>query len=133
ILIKPRAMNESVGKGNVDVSMTIPAVDVAAGAPLFSLSTMVPGASKPQAVEDLTVSDAQGSVPLESRNQGVRQWSSTRPVKGELAVRYRLPIENSPMTQGGPPIAPRIDGDGFSTVGSMFLLSPKTDVPYRMA
>ena len=83
---------------------------------------MVPGSSKPQTVENLTATDGLGPLPLESKNLGGSlRWTSTRPVKGELAIKYREPIENSPMTQGGPPLAPRIDGDGFSSVGGMFL------------
>src|SRR5579863_6827809 len=134
VLIKPGAMSEAAGKGEVAVEIRIPGMDVPAGAPLLGLSTMIPGASKPQTVDGLTVNDGVGAVPLESHNQdGTRLWSSTRAVKGELTVRYREPIENAPMTQGGPPLAPRIDGDGFSSVGSMFLISPQTKAPYRIA
>ena len=134
VMIKPGAMSEAAGQGDVDVSLRIPAVDFPAGAPLLRLSTMVPGSSKPQTVDRLTVNDGLGPVPLESRNQdGTRIWSSTRAVKGELVVQYREPVENSPMTQGGPPLAPRIDGDGFSSVGDMFLMSPQTKAPYRIA
>jgi hypothetical protein len=80
------------------------------------------------------VKDALGPVPLESRNQGgSRQWTSPRAVKGDLVIKYREPVENAPITQGGPPIAPRIDGDGFSSVGGMFLISPQTIAPYRIA
>jgi hypothetical protein len=134
VLIKPGAMSEALGKGEVAIDISISDIDVPAGAPLLSLSTMVPGASKPQTVEGLTVNDGLGPVPLESRNSGgSRQWSSTRAVKGELVIKYREPIENAPMTQGGPPIAPRIDGDGFSSVGSMFVMSPQTSAPCRIA
>src|SRR5580692_4498195 len=134
VLIKPSSMSEAIGKGNVDVEINISEIDVPAGAPLLSLSTMVPGLSKPQTVEGLTVNDGLGPVPLESRNlNGNRQWSSTRALKGELLIKYNAPIENAPMTQGGPPIAPRIDGDGFSSVGSMFLLSPQTTAAYQIA
>jgi hypothetical protein len=45
VLIKPGAMSEMVGKGDVDIEMTVPDVEVPAGAPLLSLSTMVPGAT----------------------------------------------------------------------------------------
>lgn len=80
------------------------------------------------------MNDGLGPVPLESQNLGgSRRWSSTRAVKGELVTKYREPIENAPMTQGGPPLAPRIDGDGFSSVGGMFLISPQTKAPYRIA
>jgi predicted metalloprotease with PDZ domain len=134
VLIKPGAMSEAVGKGEVAIEMTISEIDVPSGAPLLSLSTMVPGLSKPQTVESLAVKDGLGSVPLESRNiAGSLRWSSTRAVKGELVIKYREPIENAPMTQGGPPLAPRIDGDGFSSVGSMFLMSPQTKTSYRIA
>ena len=134
VLIKPGAMSETVGKGDVDVTITVPGANVAASAPLMSLNTMVPGSSKPQAVSRLTVTDALGPASLESRDvDGVRKWSSTRAVKGEMVVRYRTTVENTPLTQGGPPLAPRIDGDGFSSVGSMFLISPKIETPYRVA
>lgn len=134
VLIKPGAMSEATGKGEIAVSLRIPAVDFPAAAPLLSLSTMVPGASKPQTVESLTVKDALGPVPLQSRiENGVLHWSSPRAVKGELLVDYREPVENAPMTQGGPPLAPRIDGDGFSSVGDMFLIAVQTKVPYRIA
>ena len=46
VLIKPGAMSVTVGKGDVDVTMTISAVNVAAGAPLLSLSTMVPATAR---------------------------------------------------------------------------------------
>lgn len=81
ILIKPGAMSEAAGKGVVEVTMTIPAMEAAAGVPLLTMSTMVPGASRPQPVEDLTLSDATGPVPLESQPGGVRKWSPTRAVK----------------------------------------------------
>jgi M61 glycyl aminopeptidase len=134
VLIKPGAMSEAVGKGDVSVDIRVPEVDFPAGAPLLVLSTMLPGLSKPQTVDGLTVNDGLGPVPLESRNQdGIRRWTSTRAVKGELVIQYREPIENAPMTQGGPPLSPRIDGDGFSSVGSMFLMSPQAKTAYRIA
>jgi hypothetical protein len=134
VVIKPGAMSEAEGKGIVAIDMRISEIDIPAGSPLLSLSTMVPGLSKPQTVEGLAVNDGLGPVPLASRNSGGGlQWSSTRAVKGDLVIKYREPIENAPMTQGGPPIAPRIDGDGFSSVGSMFLMSPQTAAQYRIA
>jgi len=42
VLIKPGVMSEAVGKGNLDVTMTIPGVDVAAGAPFLSMDMFVP-------------------------------------------------------------------------------------------
>jgi len=134
VWIKPGAMSQAVGRGEVAVEISVAGVDFAAGVPLLSLNTMVPGSSRPLTVAGLTVIDGLGPVPLESRNPGgSRQWSSTRAVKGELVIKYQEPIENTPMTQGGPPLAPRIDGDGFSSVGGMFLMLPQTEAPYRIS
>jgi hypothetical protein len=134
VLIKPSAMSETVGKGDLTITITIPDVEVVAGAPLLSLTTMMTGSSKPQTVEGLTASDGLGLVPLESRNRGDNvEWSATRAVKGELVVAYREPVENALMTQGAPPKAPRIDGDGFSSIGDMILMSPQINAPYRIA
>src|ERR1700722_11946168 len=80
VLIKPGAMSEAVGKGEVAIEISLSDIDVPAG-PLLSLNTMVPGLSKPQTVEGLTVKDAIGPVALESRNAGGSlRWSSTRAV-----------------------------------------------------
>jgi len=43
---KAGAMSEVVGKGEVSVDINISEIDVPAGAPLLSLSTMLPGLSK---------------------------------------------------------------------------------------
>jgi hypothetical protein len=47
VLIKPGAMSEAVGTGEVAIEIRVSEIDVPAGAPLLSLSTMVPGLSKP--------------------------------------------------------------------------------------
>jgi predicted metalloprotease with PDZ domain len=133
VLIKPSAMNDVVGKGVVDVTLSVPDMDVAAGAPLLSLAVRVPGMAKPLTVEDLSVTDATGLAPVTSPSGEERSWTSARAIKGDIVVRYRLPIENTTPTQGGPPINPRIDGDGFSSQGAMLLMSPQTKAPYRVA
>jgi rhamnogalacturonan endolyase len=134
VLIQPGAMSAAAGKGEVAVTIRVPGMDVPAGAPLLALSTTLPGLSKPQSVEGLAVIDGMGPVRLESRTPaGALQWHATRAVKGELTVKYRVPVENVPLTQGGPPLSPRIDGDGFSSVGNMFLISPQIQTAYRIA
>jgi hypothetical protein len=134
VRIKPGTMSQPTGKGEIAVSIRVPAVDFPAGAPLLSLTILVPGVGKPQTVENLTVNDDTGDVPLQSHTEnGVLHWNSPRAVKGDLAIDYREPIENAPMIQGGPPLSPRIDGDGFSSVGDMFLIAVQTKAPCRIA
>ena len=133
VAIKPTAMSQAVGKGAVAVTLDIPDMDVAAGAPLLGLAVQVPGMARPLTVENLTVTDASGPVTLVSHSDEDRSWKASRAVKGEVVVRYRLLIENTVPTQGGPPINPRIDGDGFSSQGAMLIMSPQTKAPYRVA
>lgn len=132
ILIAPGAMNGATGKGEVEVSMRIPAMNVAARAPLITLPNMAPGMREPQPITDLAVTDSQGPVPLVSREaDGATHWTATRGVRGTLEVRYRLPIDNS--NASGPPIDLHIDGDSFSSPGRMLLALPQGKTDYRVA
>ncbi|PZQ59444.1 MAG: hypothetical protein DI570_16060 [Phenylobacterium zucineum] len=131
VLIKPGAMSETAG-GNVDVTITVPAMDVAAGQPLFALPTMAPNMPSPQPRTGVTVTDAQGDVPLVgAEGAGSAPWTSTRRVQGDVVVKYRLPIDNA--RGSGPPINLRIDGDTFSTPGRMLLALPEDKAAYRIA
>lgn len=77
-----KAMSEVAGKGEVGIEIRIPALTVAAGALLLSLSTMVPGSSKPQTVEDLTVSDELGTVSLDAKNMAASGSGARRERSG---------------------------------------------------
>ena len=135
VLIKPGVMSEAVGKGDLDVTMTIPSVDVAAGAPFLSMGMFVPGLARAQVLASLDVRDASGPVPLTSPNDrgGPGRWVPTRAVKGDVVVTYRLIAENIPAIAGGPPIGVRIDGDGISATGQAMLMSPSVTGDYRIA
>ena len=131
VLIKPSRMSEAAG-GKVEVTVTVPAMDVAAGQPLFALPTMAPGMPSPQPREDLTITDAEGAVPLANYTPTTSDaWTATRRVHGEVTVRYTLPIDNA--RGSGPPINLRVDGDGFSSPGRMLLAVPQTEAAYRVA
>src|SRR6476646_1272795 len=74
VLIAPGAMDEAVNDGDVRITITVPGVDAAAGAPLFSVP--------PSA--DLTVSDASGPVDgAADAGGGQRKWKASRAVKGD--------------------------------------------------
>ena len=136
VLIKPGVMSEAVGRGDVDVTMLIPDMDIAAGAPFLSLGLFVPGLARPQTVSMLDVRDARGSVPIASGNERGAppgKWISTRAVSGDVEIRYRMVAENIPAIAGGPPIGVRIDGDGVSATGAFLLMTPTVNKPYRLA
>ena len=136
VLIKPGVMSEAAGKGSLDVTMTIPGMDVAAGSPLLSMGMFVPGLARAQTLSSLTVRDASGPVVITSGNERGTppgKWVSTRAVKGDVLVSYRLLAENIPAVAGGPPIGVRIDGDGVSATGQAMLMSPSVTGPYRIA
>jgi hypothetical protein len=131
--IKPGPMSPATGRGEVEVTLKVPAVQIVAGVPLFSLETLSPGIHTPQPVTDVTVSDAEGSVVVTSDNPGAPQWTSNRDVHGDLVIHYRLPIDNGLADRDLPPVSLRIDGDGFSSSGHVLIAQPNVPRPYRLA
>ena len=132
IVIKPGPMSEATG-GIVEITEVFPAMDVAAGASLLSLDNQAPGMTGPQRLEGLSVSDAAGPVPLTpDKPDAPTAWTTTRAVRGEMTVRYRLPVTNDDRAAGGPPINLRVDGDGVSAVGGFLLAQPATKAAYRV-
>lgn len=122
VLIAPGAMDEAVNDGDVRITITVPGIDAAAGAPLFS----VPASA------DLTVTDASGPVDGAADPGGQRKWKASRAVKGDLVIKYRVHVHNTPTNGGIPPLGPRIDGHGFSAAGLTFLAIPEGTTPYRI-
>lgn len=133
-VIAPGVLTEADGgKGDVSVTLTIAGMNVAAGEPVARLAVMLPGASKPQAVEDVTVADASGPAPVtSSMENGALEWRCARALQGDVTIRYRLPLDNAPPLAGGPPLGVRIDGDGFSGAGDRVILTPVGDAMYRL-
>lgn len=133
IVVKPSAMTEA-GGGSIEVMEAFGAIDIAAGQPLLSIDNHAPGMTRPQGMEGLTVTDAAGVVPLTAdKAEAPTSWTAGRAVKGEMVVRYRLPVANDDKATGGPPINIRVDGRSVSTVGGMLLAMPATKAPYRVS
>ena len=131
VLVTAHAMTET-GPGDVDVAMTLPQTDVAAGAPLLKLALRTPGMAYAQPVTQVELRDDEGPVPLAGPAE-TGDWRSTRRVRGVLVAHYRLPIENVPILSGAPPIMMRLDGDGFSGQASgLVALPPDLKRPYRI-
>jgi len=144
LVLQPGPLKETddidAGSGVVDVTMTIPNVQAAAGVPLFKLPRVVANVETiALTLKDLVVRDGFGEVPLAARDvKGtdgpVRHWSSTREVQGDLVIHYQAPIDNKPPARGAaPPYSLRTEGGGFSGVGNVFLLLPEGDKNYPLS
>lgn len=140
LLLKPGAFARDANTGHVDVTLTIEKADTAAGAPLLALPLVIANAETvADKLQDLEVRDAVGIVPLAVKDDPValayaRHWTARREVKGDLIVRYRAPVDNTPPRRGsGPPYQLRTEGGGVSAVGNTFVLLPETQKPHRIS
>ena len=140
VLIAPGRMDIAAGKGSVAITIRIPAAETLAGSPLLTLPIVIANTDTvASTLIGLRVTDALGEVPLSVRDDPVaiayaRHWIAGRAVKGDLTVRYRAPVDNTPPRRGsGPPYSLRTEGGGVSGVGNTFLLLPETTAPYRIA
>jgi predicted metalloprotease with PDZ domain len=132
VVVKGHAADTAAGHQDVDVTETIPQMNVAAGARLLTLALQTPGMAHAQAVNDVTIRDDEGVAPLTPGRDG--EWASPRRVHGTVIASYRLPIENVAILSGAPPIMMRLDGDGFSGQGSgLIALPPTSRKPYRIS
>lgn len=140
VLLAPGPMDRATGKGFVDVTLTIPQADAAAGAPLLTLPVVIANTDTvANSLTGLRVTDTLGEVPLTAKDDPVaiayaRHWMAKRAVKGDLTVRYRAPVDNTPPARGsGPPYSLRTEGGGVSGVGNTFILLPEGGKPYRIS
>jgi predicted metalloprotease with PDZ domain len=118
VTISPGPMDEAAKVGEVRIVEVIPDLRAAAGAPLFE----APG-------DDLEVTDALGPVPRTGEGES---FTPARAVQGDLTIRYRVKVENTPDNGGTTPIRPRLDGHGFSALGMTMLAVPDIKRPYRI-
>jgi hypothetical protein len=91
--------------------------------------------------------DAQGSLTLRSHDAALptqaardaeiggtaRLWQASRPVSGDLVVRFTVPANATlPPRGAAPPFAFSDDGGAFSAAGQVFLPLPVAKTAYRM-
>jgi len=138
--LAPGAMDAKAGKGSLDVTLTWRNAEVAAGAPLLALPVVIANTDTiANTMTGLTATDAAGPVALVARDDPVaiayvRHWTAARAVTGDVVVRYRAPIDDTPPTRGsGPPYSLRTEGGGLSGVGNTFILTPETRRPMSIA
>jgi hypothetical protein len=137
LTLKPEAAREDREIPAVDVTLSVDAVHVASGSAVLRLALVVDNVETSALnLENLSVTDAQGSVPLTTRDDhdgvGQRRWIAGRTIDGLLTVRYRAPITNTPNALGAaPPLELRTEDGGFSAQGTTFLVLPDTPLTYR--
>jgi predicted metalloprotease with PDZ domain len=128
--VKPSQLDPAKGTAVLDVVTTVEGVKVPAGQTLLTHLNGAPGIKGKFLVEDLTVTDDHGPVPLVDGQGGPRSWTSSRDVEGKLVIRYRRPIDNA--VGGGLTTIPHVDGPGlFGIANMLFVLPPQTPVRYH--
>ncbi|MEE3624325.1 hypothetical protein UCD39_10055 [Nitrospirillum sp. BR 11752] len=145
VTLKPAPVAGADGKGGgtvpfVDVTVEIPSLAVAAGAPLLRLPLVTDNVqSVAETLTDLTASDRDGPVTLTAKDdadtptRAYRHWTAARPVQGTLTVRYRAPITTQANPRGAaPPLELRTDGGGFSGAAGTFLIMPESQTAYGL-
>ena len=108
VLLRPGVMSEATGTGNLDVTMTIPAMQVAARTPLLTLPLFVPGLARSQQVLTIRVRDDRGQVPLNSvGDAGTGRWNpwSVNSPAASVAKRLRSAATMRCETSVSPPWA----------------------------
>lgn len=118
VTISPGPMDETAKVGEVRIVEWIPALQAPAGAPLFEVQGV-----------DLEVTDGLGPLPRMGEGE---HFTPARATHGDLTIRYRVKVENTPDNGGTTPIRPRVDGRGFSALGMTMLAVPETKRPYRI-
>ena len=141
VLLTPSRMDEAKGGGGVEVELRFSELKADAGGPLLTLPIVIANtATIAETLTGLTASDADGEIPLTVRDDPAkgmvwsRHWLAGRATRGDVVVRYRAPVDNTPPTRGsGPPYALRTEGGGVSGVGNTFILLPEDKLVRRTA
>jgi hypothetical protein len=140
ITLKPGPSNKDGHIGYVDVTITLQAADAPAGEPLLTMPIIFANVDTvAKTMKDFEATDAKGVLPMEVKDDpgnspvSFRRWIPNRAVIGDLIVRYRAPISNTPAKRSGPPFDLRTEGGGFSGAGNTFLLTRGESERYGLA
>jgi predicted metalloprotease with PDZ domain len=140
VTLAPGDVDVARGLARMDVELKVSAMEAQAGQAVLTLPVVIANTDTiATTLTDLTITDALGPVPWTVRDDPVamvyaRHWIAGRAVSGDVTVRYRAPIDNTPPRRGsGPPYSLRTEGGGVSGVGNTFILLPEDDRDYRIA
>lgn len=138
VTLRPAAPNAQRLIEWVEVDVVVQGLRTEAGEPLLRLplvSSNVQGVA--DALEGLSVNDEAGVLALTSSDEATtpmtsyRRWSADRAVSGDVTVRYRVPVTNSPNMRGAaPPFEMRTEDGGVSGLGEMFIILPEGEGTY---
>ncbi|MDR7259907.1 hypothetical protein J2X47_004115 [Sphingomonas sp. BE270] len=86
-------------------------------------------------VQALTAQDDQGALPLTGPTRAGEEdlWRSTRAVRGDVTIRYRVPAASKDAPHFGPITYLQDSGAGLSGAFESFLLRPISDAPVDVA
>ena len=79
VVLRPGGIDAAAGRGFVDVTLTVPQVDVAAGAPLLTLPVVIANTDTvANTLTGLKVTDALGDVPVTAKDYAASQYHLAR-------------------------------------------------------
>lgn len=140
VTLKPAAADGAGHVPWIDVVVREREAAAAAGGALLRMPLVLDNVVTPAtALQDFSVSDAQGALPVtvhddaEAGGVTYRHWLAGRAVSGPVTVRYRVGLTNAlPARGAAPPLDLRTDDGGFGGAGGDFLVLPDDDAPRRM-
>ncbi len=140
IILRPNVADPGVAM--IDIEMRIAGMSVEAGAPFLAIPRVFAGVpAVPYTADDIVARDADGPIQLIQRDDPpdvggflyFRHWTATRPVRGDIRIRYRTATAASvPRIGSGPPFGLRADAGGVSGATNSFVIIPESSDRYRI-
>jgi hypothetical protein len=143
VTLSPGGIDADGNPSYVDVSTQISGMEFPADAPFLMTPVKFAGVQAvPYEADAIEAADEAGAISLKQTIDDpdvggflfYRRWSATRPIDGDITLRYRAPIELVvPGLGSGPPFDLRAAGGGFSGAGSTWLIVPDVgDRPFSI-
>ena len=138
IVLEPEAPNPDGMVPGLKVTIRSEGESVKAGQAILRMPRVAGNvATAANAMEDFSVADSKGPVPLTIRDDGegdLRRWIAGRAVEGPFVVHYHVAIISGINPRGGgAPFELRSEGGGFSGALNAFAPLPDTETPQRVS
>jgi len=139
VVLKPGPVSQNDRIGYVDVTITLPCEGAPSEKSLLKMPLIYANVvSVARTMQNFEASDREGAVQMEVEDDPegrmifFRRWIPTRPVKGDLVIHYRAPIEEDIPDRTGPPFGLTTEGRGFSGAGNVFIMTPVESKKYQL-